>query len=90
MTKYSLQPNRFWKRKEGFTGCPERVSFYGALPMPKEAYELAEKGFSIYDSRNNTLSNYFFGKVGIATKEEGEQIIQKLLAKEAEWNKLSE
>ena len=80
MNKYTLVPRRHWKRKDGFTGCPETVSIYGAMPQPREAYEIAEKGFSIYDSRNNTYSNYFFGKIGIDTQEEGENIIARLTA----------
>lgn len=79
--QYEITPRRFWKRKEGFSECPETVSFYGAMPKPKEAYEMVEKGFSIYDTRNNTCSNYFFGKIGIDTKEEAEEIIKKLLAR---------
>lgn len=78
---YTLTPRRYWQRKPGFSGCPETVSIYGAMPKPREAYEIAEKGFSIYDKRSNTYSNYFFGKVGIASQEEGEAIIARLLAK---------
>lgn len=80
MSKFTLVPRRYWKRKDGFAGCPETVSIHGATPQPREAYEIAEKGFSIYDSRNNTYSNYFFGKIGIETKEEGENIIARLTA----------
>lgn len=47
----------------------------------REAYEIEEKGFSIYDRRNNTTSNYFFGKIGIDTREEAENIISRLTAK---------
>jgi hypothetical protein len=76
--KYSLVPRKIWQRKPGFTGCPAQVSIHGALPSPREAYEMAEKGYSIYDSRSNTYSNYFFGKIGILTKEEGMAIISRL------------
>jgi hypothetical protein len=51
------------------------------MPQPREAYEIEEKGFSIYDRRNNTTSNYFFGKIGIDTREEAENIISRLTAK---------
>lgn len=78
--QYEITPRRFWKRKAGFSGCPETVSIYGAMPRPKEAYEMVEQGFSIYDARNNTYSNYFFGKIGIDTKEEAENIIARLTA----------
>ena len=76
--RYELVPYRYWKRKDGFSGCPARVSIGGALPQPREAYEMAESGFSILDNVRNTRSNYFFGKVGIQTREEGLAIIAKL------------
>jgi hypothetical protein len=78
--KNPYQPvvRKFWQRKPGFTGIPEKVSLYGALPRPVDAYELVESGYSIYDSRNNTVSNYFFGKIGIETLEEANNIIQRL------------
>ena len=79
--QYEIHPRRYWKRKPGFSGCPETVSIYGAMPQPREAYEIEEKGFSIYDRRNNTTSNYFFGKIGIDTREEAENIISRLTAK---------
>ena len=79
--QYEIHPRRFWKRKEGFSGCPATVSIHGALPQPREAYEIAEKGFSIYDRKNNTYSNCFFGKIGIETKEEAENIILRLTSK---------
>ena len=79
--QYEIHPRRFWKRKEGFSNCPATVSMHGALPQPREAYEIAEKGFSIYDRKNNTYSNYFFGKIGIDTREEAENIIQCLTSK---------
>lgn len=78
---YSLTPRRIWKRQPGFTGCPEQVSVHGALPQPIQAYKMEEHGFSIYDSRNNTYSNSFFGKIGIKTLKEGEEIIKKLQSK---------
>jgi len=90
--KYELVPRRFFRLKPEFIGKgvgPETVSFYGALPSPREAYEIAEKGFSIYDSRNNTYSNYFFGKIGIETREEGEDIIRRLDAKDRQNMALS-
>jgi hypothetical protein len=75
---YQVVPRKFWQRKPGFTGIPENVSLYGALPRPVDAYEMVEKGWSIYDSRNNTYSNYFFGKIGIETLEEANNIILRL------------
>ena len=78
MSNYTLVPRKVWKRKEGFLGCPEYVSVHGAMPNPINAYEMIEKGYSIYDSRNNTYSNYFFGKIGIDTVEEGTEIINRL------------
>lgn len=75
---YQVVPRKFWQRKPGFTGIPETVSLYGALPRPADAYEMVEKGFSIYDKRNNTYSNYFFGKIGIETEEEANNIIRRL------------
>lgn len=79
--QYEIHPRRFWKRKEGFSNCPATASIHGAMPQPREAYEIAEKGFTIYDRKNNTYSNYFFGKIGIETKEEAENIIQRLTSK---------
>jgi len=75
---YSLVPHRFWKRKDGVTGCPPRVSIYGSLPSPRESYEMAQEGYSVYDRKSNTYSNYFFGKIGIETEEEGLEIVTKL------------
>ena len=79
--QYEIHPRRYWKRKDGFSNCPATVSMHGALPQPREAYEMAEKGFTIYDRKNNTCSNYFFGKIGIDTREEAENIIQRLTSK---------
>lgn len=87
--QYEIHPRRFWKRKEGFSNCPATVSIHGALPQPREAYEMAEKGFTIYDRKNNTFSNYFFGKIGIETKEQAEKIIEKLLEIQASYRKVS-
>jgi len=67
--QYEIHPRRFWKRKEGFSGCPETVSIHGALPQPREAYEIAEKGFSIYDRKNNTFSNYSAGYASFSEAE---------------------
>lgn len=76
---YELRPNRFYRLKPEYSGAgPARVSLFGAAPRPAEAYEIAEEGFSIYDRRNNTYSNYFFGRIGIASREEGEDIIARL------------
>lgn len=74
----TVVPRKIFQRKPGFSGCPEFVSPFGALPQPLEAYELVEKGFSIYDSKENSYHNYFFGKIGIETREEGAEIIRKL------------
>lgn len=79
--QYEIHPSRHWKRKPGFSGCPQTVSIHGAMPRPRNAYEIEEKGFSIYDRRNNTISNYFFGKIGIDTMEEAENIISRLTMK---------
>jgi hypothetical protein len=75
--RYSVVPRRFWKKKAGFSG-PEKVSIHGALPSPREAYEIEENGYSIYDSKNNRYSNYFFGKIGIQTEDEANDIIYRL------------
>jgi hypothetical protein len=77
MNRYTVIPSRFWQKKAGYNG-PERVSIYGSLPMPREAYEMVEKGFAIYNLTDNTISNYFFGKIGIDTEEEANQIINRL------------
>lgn len=77
---YEIHPKKVWKRKVGFEnlGVPSQVSIHGSLPSPIEAYEMVEKGFTIYDKRNNTYSNYFFGKIGIDTREEAESIVARL------------
>ncbi len=80
--RYEVVERKFWKLKAGFQsmGCPlpETVSIHGALPSPRNAYEVVAKGFTIYNKKENTYSNYFFGKVGIDTREEGEAIIARL------------
>ena len=76
--RYEIVPRKVWKLKDGFSGLPQYVSIHGALPTNPKAYEMVEKGYSIYDSKNNTYSNYFFGKIGIDTREEAENIILKL------------
>ena len=79
-TQYEIVTRKFWKKKGGFSG-PDTVSFYGAMPNPREAYYLVERGYSIYNTKNNTYSNYFFGKIGIDTLEEANKIIEKLTKK---------
>lgn len=77
---YEVVPARVYRLRPEFagSGLAPRVSPYGAAPRPLEAYELAQEGFSVYDRKRNTYSNYFFGKVGIATLEEGEAIVARL------------
>ena len=75
---YTLHPLKIWKRKPGFTGCPERVSIHGSLPSPMAAYEMVEDGYTIFDPHSNTYSNYYFGKIGIKTEAEGLAIAEKL------------
>ena len=77
--RYAVVPHRFWQKKSDTSPGPKRISIYGSLPSNREAYEIAEEGYSIYDRRSGTYSNYFLGKVGIETEDEGEQIIERLL-----------
>lgn len=78
--RYSVIPRRFWALKAEFShlALPKTVSLHGSLPTNPDAYEVVERGFSIYDAKRNTYSNYFHGKVGIDTREEGEAIIAAL------------
>ena len=71
-----------WKKTDHRAPGPERVSIHGALPAPAEAYEIASDGWTIYDERRNTYSNYFFGKVGIESQAEAEAIIARLEGRE--------
>ena len=77
--RYAVVPHRFWQKKSDTSPGPKRISIYGSPPSNREAYEIAEEGYSIYDRRSGTYSNYFFGKVGIETEGEGEQIVERLL-----------
>jgi hypothetical protein len=76
--KYKLVESPVWVRKEGITNCPERVSFYGALPNPKESYFLDKKlSFQINDGGQITYTNYLYGKI-CKTKEDFEAVALKL------------
>ena len=77
--RYEVTPHQFWQKKSDAIPGPKQISLYGSLPPNREAYEIVEKGYSIYDRRSGTHSNYFFGKVGIETQAEGEQIVERLL-----------
>jgi hypothetical protein len=79
--QYEIVPRRFYQLKAGYSGLPEKVSIYGAPPRPFTAYELVNKGYSIFDKKNNTYSNYFFGKIGIDSEQEAQDIISRLTAK---------
>lgn len=83
MIQYKAVPHRFYQLKDDYSGCglPKTVSIHGALPRPLDAYKIVTKGYSIYDPKENTYSNYFFGKIGIDTVEEAENIIRRLTAK---------
>jgi hypothetical protein len=77
--RYIPHPAKVWIKKDSHAHIPgpKRVSIYGALPSPREAYEMREDGWSIYDSRSNTYSNYFKGKI-LKTEEEANTIAQEL------------
>ena len=82
-TRYSAQPKQAWTKKASHanTPGPSGVSIYGALPHPREAYEMTTDGWTIYDAKTNTYSNYFFGKVGIETEQEANETIARLDAR---------
>lgn len=79
--RYKAVPSQVWIKKPGFehVQAPARVSVYGSLPSPREAYEIKTEGWSIFDSKSNTYSNFFFGKRGIETEEEANAIIERLM-----------
>lgn len=79
MTKYKAVQSPEWRLKDGVKGLPARVSFYGALPSPREAYELVHKpSIEINDGGRITYSNYFYGKIGFETFAEAEATAARL------------
>ena len=80
--KYKAVNNPYYSLKAGLSGLPERVSFYGAAPIPANAYEVKHKpSIEVTDSRGRvTYSNYFFGDV-LKTFEQAKSVAAKLNAK---------
>lgn len=76
---YKAISNPIWNLKESHSNkLPKHVSFHGALPSPKEAYELTHKpSMEINDGGRITYSNYFYGKI-LETMEEAEEVAVKL------------
>lgn len=79
MPKYTAIPSHHWAKINPNIPGPARVSIYGALPSPASNYRIVEGGWSIRDNRAGTVSNYFFGKIGIATEAEANAIIARLV-----------
>jgi len=79
--KYKAIENPYYALKDGLTGLPERVSFYGAAPRPVEAYEVKyAPSVEMTDSRGRvTYSNYFYGEV-LKTFEQAEAVASELNA----------
>jgi hypothetical protein len=77
--KYKAVKNPYHSLKAGLDGMPKRVSFYGALPIPPEAYEVKyAPSIEMEDASGRvTYSNYFFGEV-IKTFEQASDIAEKL------------
>lgn len=77
--KYKAVKNPYYSLKAGLDGMPKRVSFYGALPVPQEAYEVKyAPSIEITDSRGRvTYSNYFYGEV-LKSFEQAEAVASKL------------
>ena len=77
--KFTVIPRLIHQLKAGFEGVgAKQVSFYGALPSPAHAYEVVEDGFSIRNSRDNTTSNYFYGKVLGKDRAEADSVCDRL------------
>ena len=77
---YKAISNPLWKLKDEFShlSLPKHVSFHGAMPSPKEAYEVIHKpSMEINDRGRITYSNYFYGKI-LQTMEEAQAIAEKL------------
>jgi hypothetical protein len=77
---YKAISNPLWKLKDEFNhlSLPKHVSFHGAMPSPKEAYEVIHKpSMEINDRGRITYSNYFYGKI-LQTMEEAQAIAEKL------------
>jgi len=76
--KYKAVNNPHYALKSGWHGLPKRVSFYGAAPVPLEAYEVKHApSIEITDSRGRvTYSNYFYGV--LKTFEQAEAVASKL------------
>lgn len=69
-----------WKLKDEYaaSNLPVYVSFYGALPTPREYYERAYRpSVEINDRGRITYSNFFFGKI-LQTMDEARAVIEKL------------
>jgi len=80
---YKAISNPLWKLKESHNNklLPKHVSFHGALPSPKEAYELTHKpSMEINDGGRITYSNYFYGKI-LETMGEAQEVAEKLNSK---------
>ena len=77
--KYKAISNPYYSLKAGLAGLPKRVSFYGAAPVPSEAYEVRHApSIEITDSRGRvTYSNYFYGEV-LKSFEQAESVASKL------------
>jgi len=77
--KYKAINNPYYALKSGLAGLPKRVSFYGAAPIPSEAYEVKHApSIEITDSRGRvTYSNYFYGEV-LKSFEQAESVASKL------------
>ena len=77
--KYKAISNPYYALKAGLAGLPKRVSFYGAAPIPSEAYEVRHApSIEITDSRGRvTYSNYFYGEM-LKSFEQAEAVANKL------------
>ena len=68
----------FWSLIDKKLELPDTVSFFGAMPIPKNAYELKQRAsIEVNDNGRITYSNYFFGK-RITTIIEAEKMVKKL------------
>ena len=77
---YKAISNPLWKLKDEYAhlSLPKHVSFTGAMPSPKEAYEVIHKpSMEINDKGRITYSNYFYGKI-LQTMEEAQVTAEKL------------
>ena len=79
---YKAVRNPYYSLKAGLSGLPKRVSFYGAPPVPTNAYEVKHQpSIEMTDARGCvTYSNYFFGEV-LQTFAQAESVAAKLNAK---------